>query len=282
MEVCMQTYATIIGILRMKADGFSYESIQHRFSIGSSTVNRTLKRQAELGLSYEELSQMTPDEVEELFYPAGKARRKDVPLPDYESIYRKIIDPKRKATLTWLWSEYRKENPDGYQYTQFVEHYNRYVEEHYGHRQARMAVERIPGEKTYFDWAGDRPCVLLDPASGELRPVSLFVATVGFSSLCFAEAFVDEKLPSFIAGVADAVSFYGAVSRYFVPDNLKAAVKRHTKDELLLNSVFSDLESFYDTIVLPPPSRKPRGKATVEKAVQTCETYVLEKLKDCG
>ena len=42
------------------------------------------------------------------------------------------------------------------------------------------------------------------------------------------------------------------------------------------------MESFYDTIVLPPPSRKPRGKASVEKAVQTCETYVLEKLKDCG
>ena len=278
----MQTYATIIGILRMKAEGFSYESIQHRFRIGSSTVNRTLKRQAELGLSYEELSQRTPEEVAELFYPAGKARRKDVPLPDYESIYRKIIDPKRKATLTWLWSEYRKENPDGYQYTQFVEHYNRYIEEQYGHRQARMAVERIPGEKTYFDWAGDRPCVLLDPASGELRPVSLFVATVGFSSLCFAEAFADEKLPSFIAGVVDAVSFYGAVSRYFVPDNLRTAVKRHTRDELLLNSVFSDLESFYDTIVLPPPSRKPRGKAPVEKAVQTWETYVLEKLKDCG
>lgn len=53
----MQTYATIIGILRMKAEGFSYESIQHRFHIGSSTVNRTLKRLEELGLPYEELSQ---------------------------------------------------------------------------------------------------------------------------------------------------------------------------------------------------------------------------------
>lgn len=98
----MQTYATIIGILRMKAEGFSYESIQHRFHIGSSTVNRTLKRLEELGLPYEELSQRTPEEVAELFYPAGKARRKDVPLPDYETIYRQIIDPKSKATLTWL------------------------------------------------------------------------------------------------------------------------------------------------------------------------------------
>lgn len=278
----MQKYATIIGILRMRAENFTYEEIQHRFQIGSSTVARTLNRMEELELTYEELSQRTPEEVEELFYPAEKARRKDVPLPNYEAIHRRLIDPNSKATLTWLWSEYRKENPDGYQYTQFVEYYNRYVDEHYGHRNARMAVERIPGEKTYFDWTGDRLCILMDQTTGEIKPVSLFVATAGFSSLCYAEAFPDEKLSSFIAGVADAVSFFGAVSRYFVPDNLKAAVTRHTKDELLLNSVFSDLESFYGTVVLPPPSRKPRGKATVEKAVQTCETYVLEKLKDCG
>lgn len=282
MEACMQKYTTIIGVLKMKGDGFTYEDIQSRFGIGSSTVNRTLSTMRKLGLTYEELSKKSPDEVEQLFYPSEKARRKDVPLPDFETIYRKIIDPKNKTTLTLAWSEYKKTSPDGYQYTQFVEHYNRYVDDHYGHRNARMPVERIPGEKTYFDWAGDKPAILLDQETGELKPVSLFVSTVGFSSLCFAEAFADEKLPSFIEGVADAVAFYGAVSRYFVPDNLKTAVTKHTKDELLLNVVFSDLESFYDTVVLPPPSRKPRGKATVEKAVQTCETYVLEKLRNCG
>lgn len=278
----MQKYTTIIGVLKMKGDGFTYEDIQSRFGIGSSTVNRTLSTMRKLGLTYEELSKKSPDEVEQLFYPSEKARRKDVPLPDFETIYRKIIDPKNKTTLTLAWSEYKKTSPDGYQYTQFVEHYNRYVDDHCGHRNARMPVERIPGEKTYFDWAGDKPAILLDQETGELKPVSLFVSTVGFSSLCFADAFADEKLPSFIEGVADAVAFYGAVSRYFVPDNLKTAVTKHTKDELLLNVAFSDLESFYDTVVLPPPSRKPRGKATVEKAVQTCETYVLEKLRNCG
>ena len=62
--------------------------------------------------------------------------------------------------------------------------------------------------------------------------------------------------------------------------NLKAAVTRHTKDGLLLNAVFSDLEDCYDTIVLPPPPRKPRGKATVENHVKYLETHLIERLKE--
>ena len=41
--------------------------------------------------------------------------------------------------------------------------------------------------------------------------------------------------------------------------NLKTAVIKHTKDELILQTAYSDLEDFYDTIVLPPPPRKPKG-----------------------
>ena len=66
----MQKYTTIIGVLKMKGDGFTYEDIQSRFGIGSSTVNRTLSTMRKLGLTYEELSKKSPDEVEQLFYPS--------------------------------------------------------------------------------------------------------------------------------------------------------------------------------------------------------------------
>ena len=64
------------------------------------------------------------------------------------------------------------------------------------------------------------------------------------------------------------LSYYGAVPKYLVPDNLKTAVTKHSKDELVLQSAFSDLETFYDTIILPPPPRKPKGKPTVENHVR--------------
>ena len=45
------------------------------------------------------------------------------------------------------------------------------------------------------------------------------------------------------------------------------------KYDLVLQSTFSDLEDFYDTIVLPPPARKPNGKPTVENHVRYLETH---------
>ena len=65
-----------------------------------------------------------------------------------------------------------------------------------------------------------------------------------------------------------------------MPDNLRTAVTKHTKDELILQSTFADLEDFYDTIVLPPPARKPKGKPTFENHVRHLEIHLLEKLKE--
>ena len=108
----------------------------------------------------------------------------------------------------------------------------------------------------------------------------MFVTTLGLSSLIYAEAFPDEKLTSFINGTVHALQFYQGIPKYLVPDNLKTAVTKHTKDEFILQSAFSDLEDFYKTIVLPPPPRKPKGKPTVENHVRYLETHLIEKLKE--
>ena len=139
-----------------------------------------------------------------------------------------------------------------------------------------MAVNRVPGEKMYIDWVGDQPELMTDPETGEIQKVHIFTTTLGVSSLIYAEAFPDEKLPHFIEGCTHAVTSYGAVAKYFIPDNLRTAVTKHTKDELVLQSSFADLEDFYGTIVLPPPARTPKGKPTVENHVKYLETHLVE------
>ena len=143
-----------------------------------------------------------------------------------------------------------------------------------------MAVERVPGEKMYIDWVGDQPYLLTNPETGEMIKVHIFTTTLGLSSLIYAEAFLDEKLNSFITGTVNAIHSYEGVAKYLVPDNLKTAVIKHTKDELVLQSAYSDLEDFYNTIVLPPPARKPKGKSTVENHVRYLETHLVEKLRE--
>ena len=390
----MQDYNTIIGTIQMRLNQCPTRAVMDRYRIGSGTVSLIMSRYNACGVSVEELRMMAPREVELLFYPPANQQRKEVPLPDFQYYYDRIHSSKSRVNISFCWLDYKEKNPGGYEKSQFYEHYNRFVEENYGGKQVSMAVNRKPGEKMYIDWVGDQPELLTDIETGEIKKVHLFATTLGVSSLiyaeafpneklpCFiegcahavsfygavaeyfvpdnlktavtkhyeksqfyehynrfveenyggkqvsmavnrkpgekmyidwvgdqpelltdietgeikkvhlfattlgvssliyAEAFPNEKLPCFIEGCAHAVSFYGAVAEYFVPDNLKTAVTKHTKDELVLQSTFADLEDFYGTIVLPPPARKPKGKPTVENHVKYLETHLIEKLRD--
>ena len=276
----MQDYSTIIGVIQMRQNNCPFSVIETRYRIGSGTVQRILKRFEASGLTLQELKQTEPALVEEMIYPPENLQRKEIPMPDFQLYYDRIHARGSKVNIAYCWIEYKQSHPDGYEQTQFYEYYNRFVEKHHGKREAAMAVGRIPGEKMYIDWVGDQPELLTDPETGEIRKVHIFTATVGLSSLIYAEAFPDEKLPSFIEGTVHALSFYGGVTKYLVPDNLKTAVVKHTRDELVLQSAYSDLEDFYDTIVLPPPPRKPKGKPTVENHVRYLETHLIEKLRE--
>lgn len=276
----MQNYATIIGVLTMSTNGASQRECQARYHIGSSTCQRILRIFKYSNYTLNDLTKMDEDKLINIFYPQDNLRRKKIPLPDFQKIYDRLMLKGSKANLFFLWSEYKTDNPDGYQYSQFVEYFNRFVEEHYASRNVSMAVERIPGEKVYIDWVGDKPLIILDRETGELKPVHLFVTTAGVSDYCFVELFENEKMPNFVKGTVDALNFYGAVPKYLVPDNASTAVTKHTKDELIINSTYQDLEHFYNTIVLPPLPYKPKGKPTVEKHVQIVETWVIEKLKE--
>lgn len=277
----MQNYTTILGIIDMRQRGISYNDCCNRYNVGHSTVKLIMSRFQAMDKELNTLRQMEPSEVETMFYPPENIRRKEESvMPDYAAIHDRVTREGSKANLYFMWLKYKKEHPSGYQFTQFCHYYNKYVEKNYGSDKLRMVVERIPGEKVYIDWVGDQPELLVDSITGEIKKIHFFVTTVGVSSLVYAEAFEDEKLPRFIAGTVHALEYYGAIPKYLVPDNLRAAITKHTKDELVLNSAYQDLESFYEVIVLPPPPRKPTGKATVEKHVQYLETHLLEHLKE--
>ena len=276
----MQNYTTILGVIELRGRKCPYDVIQKRYSIGSSTLQLIMKRYAEIDIPLEDLKAMEPSKVEEMFYPPQNLRRDDIPMPDFQKYYDRLMDKGSKVNMYFLWIEYKEEHPNGYQQTQFYEHFRRFIEKNYGGRDVSMPVERIPGEKMFIDWVGDQPELVVDTHTGEIHKVHIFTTTLGVSSMVFAEAFMDEKLPSFIQGTVDAIQFYGGVPKYLVPDNCKTAVTKHSKDELILNTAYQDLEEFYDTIITPPPARKPKGKPTVEGHVRYLETHLIEKLKE--
>lgn len=276
----MQDYNTIIGSIQMRLNGVQTRSVMERYNIGSGTLARIMKRFETSGLTIEELKLMSPQAVTDIFYPPQNMQRKDIALPDFQYYYDLMHSHGSRVNISYCWLDYKEKNPDGYEKTRFYECFNKFITENFGGKDVSMAVNRKPGERMYIDWVGDQPELLTDIQTGEIRKVHIFATTMGVSSMIYAEAFPNEKLPYFIEGCAHAVAAYGAVAKFFVPDNLKTAVTKHTKDELILQSTFADLEDFYDTIILPPPARKPKGKPTVENHVRYLETHLIEKLKE--
>lgn len=94
----------------------------------------------------------------------------------------------------------------------------------------------------------------------EQQEIHLFLTTCGFSSKLYAEASLDEKQEQFNGAVSNALKYYGAVPKYLVPDNLRTGIVVNTKDKVIINASFQDLESYYETIVWAPSYHKPREK----------------------
>ena len=218
VSMAVNRIPAIIGSIQMRLNGCQTRSVMDRYKIGSGTLNLIMSRYHANGIPIEELRMMAPKEVENLFYPQKNLQRKDVPLPDFQYYYDRIHAPGSRMNISFCWLDYKEKNPDGYEKSQFYEYFNRFIAENYGGQKVSMAVNRIPGEKMYIDWVGDQPELLTDTETGEMKKVHIFATTLGVSSLIYAEAFPNEKLPCFIEGCAHAVSFYGAVTKYFVPD----------------------------------------------------------------
>ena len=281
----MQNSAVIIGVIRMRLQGISYPACQARHHIGSWTAQDIMRKYHSLGRSLDELETMTPGELEKLFYPPMDRQHLKISPPDFEALIKKTESPGRKVYGEDLWAEYHKQEPRGFSRTMFYLKYREYRREKYGSEDLTMGVNRIPGERVYIDYCGDHALIHImnlseDPTDlTEQQEIHLFLTTCGFSSKIYAEASLDEKQAQFNAATAHALTYYGAAPKYLVPDNLRTGITVNTKDEVIVNAAYQDLEDFYDVIVLSPPYRKPRGKATAERYVQVMERKIVDQLQ---
>ena len=150
-----------------------------------------------------------------------------------------------------------------------------------GPRAEDVAIPVItpPGEvaQVDFGYVGK----LLEPTTGRLRKAWVFVLVLGHSRHLFAKVVFDQKSATWLRLHAQAFTFFGAVPRVLVPDNLKAAVIRaaftpSTSPEL--NRSYRELARHYGCRIDPTPPYQPQKKGKVESAVK----YVQNALRAWG
>ena len=132
------------------------------------------------------------------------------------------------------------------------------------------------------DWAGIAASVF-DPVTGRRSPAYLFVASFPWSSWVYAECFPDMRTRSWIAAHVHALQAAGGVPDILVPDNCATATDRRRRSgPVKVNDACLEMAEHYGRAAVPARVRRPRGKASAEKAVDLCETWVLAPLAEEG
>ena len=212
-------------ILRMYSQGRSIMSIAAQADASRNTVKKYVASFKASSYSFEEVNALNDKELEDFF---GKSKEQPA-NSRMQSMQRCFphIDKELKRTGVnrhMLWEAYRKEFPDGYQYSQFCFYYNQW--------KARvnpvMHMEHKAGDKLYVDFAGEKISIT-DKESGEVTEVEVFVAVLGSSQLTYVEAVLTQQKEDFIAACENTLHYIGGVPDAIVPDNLKAAVTKSNR-----------------------------------------------------
>lgn len=263
----------ITEVLRLHAAGMSGREIALAVGVARSTVGEYLRRADAAGLTWPLSDGLDAEAVEARLFPAVEEVQ-DRPVPDWAKIRKEHRSKRNHVTLRLLWLEWKAANPDGWGYTQFCEHYRRWL----GTRDVVMRLAYAPGERMFVDFSGDT-ARYVDPATGEVTEADVFVCVLGYSGLLYVEATRGQDLGSFTGAHVRAFEAFGGVPEVTVPDNLKAAVTDACYYDPELNPTYAELAAHYGTVVLPTRVRKPRDKAAVEAGVLTVERWVLAPLR---
>jgi transposase len=260
-------------ILRLKwVLGKSHRDTARSLGVSAGAVAGAVGRAGHAGLCWAQIEALSDDELEARLYGAPGPASRQRSMPDLAQIHIELRKP--GVTLELLHIEYLQKHPDGYRYTRFCELYREWC------KRRRLSMRQVhrAGEKLFVDYSGKKPCII-DPKTGEVHEVELFVAVLGASNYTYAEATRTQKSSDWIASHIRALEFLGGVPGALVPDQLKSGVSKSCRYEPDVHRTYAELAAHYDTAIIPARPRKPRDKAKVEVAVQVVQRWILARLR---
>lgn len=269
-------------ILRLAAMGFSQQNIAYSCNASKKTVNRVLKKARENNISWPLDNDQTNAVLATLLFPVDETKEsttKNKRMPDFDYVHKELR--RNGVNKRLLWTEYledcRLSGEEPLMYSRFCYYIQRDEEK----RRASMHINRKPGEQVEVDWAGD-PAYIIDPDTGELTKVSVFVGTMSYSQYSYAEAFLNEKQPAWINAHIHMYEYLKGVPKILVPDNCKTAVIRKGNNyyDPRINETYRDLAEHYGTAIIPARVRKPKDKPNAEGTVKHVSTWIVAALRN--
>lgn len=262
-------------ILRLGLESqLGHREIAKSCSVSRSTVSKILSSASQKDLNWSKIKDYDDDKLNNVLnHQKSSSISSDKPQPDWKYIHQEL--KKKNVTLHLLWEEYKAIHPDGYQPTQFYEHYSRWRKK----LNVSLRQNHKAGEKIFVDYAG-QTLTICNSKNNKTREAQIFVAVLGSSNYTYAEATWTQGLPDWIMSHVRAFEFYGGVSEIVVPDNLRSGVSKSCRYEPDINPSYHEMAVHYSVVIIPTRVRKPKDKAKVEVGVQIVERWILAALRN--
>jgi transposase len=262
-------------LLSLKQQGISNRNCEEHTGLHRNTINHYVKLFRATGESYQRLLDLDDQALRDMFpprSPVDQGRYSD--LAQRFSYFEQELK-KPGCTREQLWRQYILENPSGYSYSQFNEHFARWRNKLKG---SGKLIHKA-GDKLYVDYTG-KNLYITDKQTGEQQSVEVFVALLPASHYTFVEASKSQQKEDFIQSVNHAMSYFGGAPKALVTDNLKSAVSKGSKYEPILNKSLKALGLHYNTTINPTRTYAPQDKALVEGAVRLIYQHIFYPLSN--
>lgn len=236
-------------IMELREQGLSRRMIAKTRRMSMESVCEVFDIAAERNIGWGDVREMADDEVYRLFYPERHVRESAFEEPDWEYVHKEMA--RVGVNLRLLHDEYRERcrrtGKVAMGYTKFCGDYG-------GWTVANSLTKRIEhkaGQSCEVDWSG--PTLgrgLVDPITGEVSKVYLFVGVLPFSQKAYFEPTPDMRERTWLRCHVHMYEFWGGVPERTVCDNLKTGVTKHPREgEIVLNDAYEALGEHYMTAI---------------------------------
>jgi len=262
----------VIGYLERHPDA-SARTIEAATGVSHQSVTRLRKKLAEVTITEEDLSKDSA--LLAVLYPTRAGRTSTKVAPDYEVLVKELRDTPH-LTRELLWEEYCQINGENsYSYSEFCRKLAQVADQ----GELTMLLVHELGSALMVDYAGDT-IPIWDRTTGEIAfYAQVFVAALAYSGYTFGGVYESQRIHDFLCAIMDAFEFFGGLPAKVVPDNLRSAVTKHTRDELIYNATFTEFCTHYEVEPAATRPYRPKDKAKAEGAVYRVETRILARLR---
>lgn len=271
------TMLQIRRLLQLLDQGISQRKISREVGISRNTVQEYCKKIADTGESLKALLALDDHALNQIIRVEKPVDLKDA---RYEELAPNLAYYQREllrtgVTRLLLWKEYCRSVSDPYSYQQFCYH----LGIHNRINSAVMHFHHAAGYKAEIDFAGKK-LSYVDKQSGEVIYCPVLVGVLLYSGYTYVEALRNASMEELVPALNHCVEHFGGVPTHTTCDNMKQAVKSANRYEPAFTELINQWGVHYNTTFLAARVRKPRDKATVEKAVDLAYKRIYGPLRD--